>query len=146
MSSNNYSTELKPDPGLRRVTIISGMVAALLGLLIILSATIAAYWRLLASVIWLVFSARELIKLHAGHKRIRRIRINPDGSAELVTNEGEQLPATLLAGSIVLPTLAWLRLESHDGFRSCELIHGKSPQDKQWRRLQVIWRHLGAGG
>jgi len=111
-----------------------------------MSATIAPYWRLLASAIWLVFSARELLNIVAGHKRIRRIHIDSDGSVELVTNEGEQLPAKLLAGSIVLPTLAWLRLEAHDGRRSSELIHGKNAQDKQWRRLQVIWRHLGAGG
>jgi hypothetical protein len=131
---------------MRRITIISGIVAALFGLLIILSATIAPYWRLLASAIWLVFSARELLGIVTGHKLIRRIHIDSDGSVELVTNEGEQLPAKLLAGSIVLPTLAWLRLEAHDGRRSSELIHGKNAQDKQWRHLQVIWRHLGAGG
>lgn len=146
MSSNNYSTELKPDPRLRRLTIISGTVAALLGLLIILSATIAVHWRALASLFWALFSARELFNMVAGYQRIRRICIDSDGSVELLMVEGERVPATLLAGSIVLPTLAWLRLQAHDGRCSCELIRSKSSQDKQWRRLQVIWRHLGAGG
>ena len=146
MSSNTYSTELRPERRLRRAVILTGLVANLLGLLIILSATIALHWRVLASLFWLLLGARELLDISAGHKRIKWICLDCDGSVELITRQGDRLAATLLAGSIVLPTLAWLRLQAHDGRRYYELIHGNISQDEQWRRLQVIWRHLGAGG
>jgi len=41
--------------------------------------------------------------------------------------------------------LAWLVLASPDGRRWLALLQGDSRESEQWRRLQVIWRHMGSG-
>jgi len=54
--------------------------------------------------------------------------------------------ASIEAGSVVLWHFAWLRFRTENGRRHVELMRRKTAQNKDWRRLQVIWRHLGAGG
>ena len=118
----------------------------LVGAAICLALPIAWKWCLAASCLWMLISERELRVIAKGNKQFRGIRIDANGAAALLTRDGDWLPATLLAGSVVLPSLAWLRFKDQDGHHRAELIACKSPENKAWRRLQVIWRHLGASG
>jgi hypothetical protein len=111
-----------------------------------LAMPLAWEWCLAASCLWVFISAAELRVIAQGNKQYRGFRIDATGTAALLTQDGDWLPATLLAGSIVLPSLAWLRFKDHEGRHRSELIACNCPENKAWRRLQVIWRHLGAGG
>jgi hypothetical protein len=117
----------------------------LVGVAICLALPIAWKWCLAASCLWMLIGERELRVIANGNKQFRGIRIDANGAAALLTRDGDWLPATLLAGSVVLPSLAWLRFKGQDGHHQAELIACKCPENKAWRRLQVIWRHLGAG-
>ena len=146
MSSHTYSTELSPDPFLRRVVILFGIAAAVVGLAMILALSMPPVWRAVAALVWLVMNGRELALMAKGYKRCRRIRIGYGGDVELLGRDGGWMSATLVSGSVVLRKYAWLRLETGEGLRFAEPVRAKNAQNKDWRRLQVIWRHLGAGG
>ena len=142
MSSNTYSAELTPDPFLRRVVILSSLATTALGSVIILLLPISLLWRVAATVVWLSKNGHDLSLISKGHKRCRRIRISHDGGITIMTQGGVWAPASLVAGSVVLSRCAWLRFEFDDGHRCAELLRGCARENKQWRRLQVIWRHL----
>ncbi len=146
MSSHTYSTELSPDPFLRRVVILCGIAAAVVGLATILALSMPPVWRAFAALVWLIMNGQELVLIAKGYKRCRRIRIGHGGDVELLGPDGSWMPATLVSGSVVLRKYAWLRFKTREGQRCAELVRAKSTQNKEWRRLQVIWRHLGAGG
>jgi hypothetical protein len=146
VSSHTYSTELSPDPFLRRVVILFGIAAAVVGLATILALSMPPVWRAFAALLWLIMNGRELVLIAKGYKQCRRIRIGHDGDVELLGRDGSWMPATLVSGSVVLRQYAWLRFETREGLRFAEPVRAKNAQSEGWRRLQVIWRHLGAGG
>lgn len=145
MSSPTYSTELQPDPRLRRIVLLCGIVAALVGLALLLTLRIALPWRALAAVAWLIANTRQLFGIANGYKRCQRIRIDQSGAVTMQAPDGCWFPATLIQGSVVLTDIAWLRCKAEDGQQFAELIAAKSVRNESWRRLQVIWRHVGAG-
>lgn len=142
MSSTTYSTELRPDRFLRRVVTISGLLATALGLAILLVLPVPLWWRGAAAAVWTGVNVRELSHIYRGHKRCRRIRIGHNGDISVLSEQGTWSAANLVAGSVVLSRWAWLRFEFADGHRCAELLRGRAPENEQWRRLQVIWRHL----
>lgn len=144
MSSTVFSIELKADPTLRLLVRTTGVAASILGFSLILTIPIDIAVRIGASVVWLFVSRRELRAIRAAYSRYRSLTLDHEGSVELVTGSGERQAAILLSSSIVLPGFAWLRLRSADGLCFGEFLRGDSTRDKQWRRLQVIWRHFGA--
>lgn len=115
----------------------------MLGLLIILALPINAIARAAAAISWCFLAAVDVASLAAMHKRFSRLRIYPDGTAELRQSDGDWQAAVITHGSLVLPGIAWLRLRLRDGGYYRGLVRGSSCESKQWRRLQVIWRHLG---
>ena len=146
MSSHTYSTELRPDPRLRRFVLIYGIIATAIGLALLATLPIALLWRAVAAVAWLLVNIRQLLVFAKGYKCCQRIRIAHNGSVTLQAADGCWFPATLIPGSVVLSKIAWLRFKAEDGQHFAELICQKSARNKSWRRLQVIWRHFGAGG
>ena len=144
MSSTIFSTELRADPTLRLFVQRTGLAASLLGFVAILTIPVDLAWRAAAGVIWLILSLWELRVIGVAYSRYRSISIDHTGTVKLVTGSGEQHAAILLPSSIVLPGFAWLRLRSADGLCFGEFLRGSSVKDKQWRHLQVIWRHFGA--
>jgi len=144
LSSSTFSTELTPDSRLRMVVLLSGLTTTMLGLLTIATLTGVLWLRLCVAAAWLVVSARELLHIAKSYKRCRRIRFVADGSITVQTPEGAWLDGKLLSGSVVLGGLAWLRIEVASGEKFAEPLRGNCRKNKHWRRLQVIWRHLGA--
>ncbi len=111
----------------------------------ILATPLPIVWRLPAVALWLASNMRELVVLRRGQSCVDRLRLWQGGSARLRGPDGCWFPATLVPGSIVLRRIAWLRFEAEDGRKFAELLRCKGVQNESWRRLQVIWRHLGAG-
>jgi hypothetical protein len=122
----------------------SGFALMLVGLVIVAGLPLPAAWRGLVMVAWCAVCGRELSHLASAYRQYRAVRIFSDGSTELCGAGTAVTSAQLLPGSIVLPGLAWLRLRLENGRTSGELLRGNIREDEAWRRLQVIWRHLGA--
>ena len=86
----------------------------------------------------------ELVNIERGFELCSAVRLSSGGEIAVLNNDQEWLPVTLQTGSVVLQNLAWLRLQADSGDNFVELLRGNARQSHQWRRLQVIWRHIGA--
>lgn len=125
---------------------LAGLAAMTLGVSIILSLPIDALLCAAAAIIWCVFTLAEILQLTRMHKRFSSLRVYADGTAELCRTDGAWQAAVITHGSLVLPRVAWLRVRLREGGCYRVLLRGDSRESKQWRRLQVIWRHLGTAG
>jgi len=94
--------------------------------------------------VWVAFGRFELRQLEQGFDACKAIRIDSNGEVTILVNDEKWVPATLLTGSVVLRKLGWIRLKGESGQIFLELIRGDARQSQNWRRLQVIWRHIGA--
>ena len=141
MSSSKYSAEIRLDRRLRRVVLISGVVLALTGGGLVLLLPIGIPAKLAALLAWIGWSARELLTHRRVYGRWSALELSADGESRLFGCE-ECCAATVLPGSIVLPELAWLRIRAENGDVWGELVAGNHRQCKEWRRFQVIFRHL----
>ena len=146
MSFDTYSSYLKPDPWLRLSVDVTArlLIAGAIG--IALTMSVGALPRLALSLCCLWLGSTELTRLHRGFEACAAIRLTSDGSAGIDPGDGNWVTAELEPGSIVLRRLAWLRLRTADGRLITELLRGDARQCRDWRRLQVIWRHFGASG
>ena len=144
MSSKNYSTDLTPETVMRRIVVFSSWAAMLTGFIVIISLPVDGWIRAAGTCIWLIAMSAELRIISSAYKRFRRIRMHSDGQVELQDTDGHWQPATIANGCVVMQNLAWLRLKPATGARYHELLRRSSLESEQWRRLQVIWRHLGA--
>ena len=129
---------------MRQIVVAAAWAAMSIGLITIISLPIDSSLRAAGSSIWLLAMGAELMVISSAHKRFGRIRMHSDGRVELYDNEGIWQPAAIGNGCVVLRKLAWLRLKPATGTRYHELLRRNSLESEQWRRLQVIWRHLGA--
>lgn len=102
--------------------------------------------KLFGMAAWAVLGVRDLWLIASGYKRCERIRVYHDGRVQVWAPDGRCVTATLGAGSVVTTGLAWVRIGLADGGCYRLLLRRKAAENKDWRRLQVIWRHLGAGG
>jgi hypothetical protein len=85
-----------------------------------------------------VCARKEWIRQERGYRRVESIRIHEDGCLECVAFSGTVEPVRLLGGSIVLPRLAWLRVQFADGSHYGELLSGDVATDPDWHGLQLI--------
>lgn len=144
MSLNAYSAHLNPDPWLRIVVLTSGRLLFAAGLALILTLDFPAAGRVIASIIWLTLAKIELGRLQRGFDECVAVRVHADGRIEVLDGTSEWCPCTLLSGSMLLRNLAWFRLQSSSGAVITELFSGHVRDSQDWRRLQVIWRCIGA--
>ncbi len=144
MSSSSYSTRLTPDPWLRIAVLTSGRLLVAAGLVLILILDLDAKIRAASCVIWVVAARHELIRIERGFESLTAVRLSSAGEFAVLNSDQEWLPVTLQTGSVVLRNFAWLRLQAANGDHFVELLRGNARQSQEWRRLQVIWRHIGA--
>ncbi|NIL93018.1 MAG: hypothetical protein GTO71_00915 [Woeseiaceae bacterium] len=135
-----------PDPQLRRAVLGSGMLAAAGGIAAIMTLPIAWQWQVLAGLGWCGMSGRDLWLISRANKACDRLRIDEDGVVHVFDRNNCCSAATIESGSVVLRRVAWLRFRTDTGSRHVELIRRNTRKNNEWRRLQVIWRHLGARG
>ena len=144
MLSSTFSTELEPEPRLRWLVLGSASTMLLVGLLIVYRLSVGPGIRFVVAGAWASIGLLELRRLVLGYRSCRRVRIYADGSAETADATGTWHSARFQPGSVVLDRFAWLRIDAGRGRRFAELLVGNSRKNNEWRRLQVIWRHLGA--
>jgi hypothetical protein len=124
------------------VLVTIALVALGVGIFLILALPVSLGIRLGGCGAWLAISLRELLRLCRSFRQCRGIRIDGEGLVEVATASGHWRPAQLMPGSIVLRRLAWLRVRQDCGLEHAELLIGSARENEDWRRLQVIWRHL----
>lgn len=145
MPSNAYSAELRPDPCLRRLVLCSGAGLGLLGVVAILTLPWPPAWCAAAAVAWAGVVVWELAGLRSAWAECRALRIRADGSAAALGRDGRWRPVALLADGVLLRHCGWIRLRAGSGRVFAEPVRGACRDSHDWRRLQVIWRHVGAG-
>ena len=96
------------------------------------------------AVAWLGLSGHEWLGLWRGYAVSGALRVHAGGQVEWRRPDGTWASAALCAGSVVLPRIAWLRVAPADGRHFAELVCAQQQGSEEWRRLQVIWRHIGA--
>ncbi len=144
MSSTAYSACLDADAGLRRLTLVIALALATIGLLLIVTMPATAFVRAAAAAAWLLLCVRDLAGFRRGYGRYRRLVIDQERQIGLLDGDGNWRAARILPGSIVLRRYAWLRIRDEDGVVFAEPVRGRCRGNPQWRRLQVLWRHVGA--
>jgi hypothetical protein len=143
MSSSKYVAELHPDALLRRLVLLSGASLAALGAALIFTLPLHRAVLFGASVGWLLLCAREVVNASRGFSHCVRLRISAGGEILMLDPDGVWQRARLLSGSVVLRRVGWILFEANDGRRFAELLRGRCRENDEWRRLQVIWRHIG---
>ena len=142
MSSRVYVAEIRTSRALRRVVTGSALACSLLGFLCLQLLPLALPWRASAGLIWLAICAVELRRFRRPYITFSHMRFHAGGKVELLAHSQAVARATILPGSVLLGGAGWIRRGSDEAGSSAELVSGKTQESKQWRRLQVIWRHL----
>lgn len=143
MSSSKYAAELHPDALLRRWVLLSGASLAAFGVALIVTLPLHPAVSFGGSVGWLLLCARELATAGRGFSHCRRLRVSAGGELLMLDPDGEWQRARFLSGSVVLRRVGWILFETSEGRRFAELLRGRCRESDDWRRLQVIWRHIG---
>jgi hypothetical protein len=124
--------------------LLGGVLLSLAGLGLVPLLPLAAVPQAILALAWLCLSGRECLAFWRGYAGGGALRIAADGQVLLQSHGGGWLPATLCPGSVVLPRLAWLRVDPPGMSPYAELVSAERQESEEWRRLQVIWRHIGA--
>ena len=144
MSSNAYSSELRPEPRLRRAVLAGGALLIVAGCLLVGLLPVTGGRKLLLGLSWLLVSGYEYVSHWRAYTREGILRLDSNGQVWR-SSHGKQFDAVVLSGgSIVTSRIAWLRISVGRGCRYGELLHGDARESEDWRRFQVIWRHIGA--
>lgn len=145
MSSAEYVAELQPDSEMRRIVLLTTLLACVAGVTVLGTLPIDPYLRICSIAAWSTWLAWSLSHRRAAQRQLLRIRLFADGTAALLRPDGSWALAEVLADSTVLAGLAWLAFSPETGRSHTELLRGNSRECEDWRRLQVIWRHREKG-
>ena len=143
MSSSTYSAAIAADDRLRGLVMLVGLACALLGAAMIAWLPTSVTSRALGSIGWFFWSGRELLTYWRVYGRWSGLRVAADGTID-VQGGGRHVAARVLPGSVVLANVAWLRIQADNGDQWGELMAGNHRESEEWRRFQVIFRHLNA--
>lgn len=144
MLSNAYFAELRPDPALRCLVLWSGALLAFAGLAVIATLGLPVALRLSGGGVWLAVMGAQVWTLRCGWHRCRALRLYADATLAVLGADGVWRPGRLESDSVVLRRWAWIRLRAASGLAFAEPLRGSCRGSRDWRRLQVIWRHIGA--
>ena len=140
MSSPKFEVKLRPDPGIRRVVLLAGLLAMLAGFVLIVLLNAPLPWRLAAAIIWISDCLWGLWALIQGARQVAWLRLDSLGQLQIADAAGTSRPARLLTGSLVLQNVAWLRFRLPDGHCYAELLLAAKVESGAWHCLQLIWK------
>jgi hypothetical protein len=129
---------------LRRLVLGSGLLLSVIAIPVISTLGLTVMVRAVLAAAWLSVFARQWWFLRRAYAQNGILRVDAKGRVQCQCSAGEWAPLEILPGSIVTNDWAWLRLGQADGPDYAELLRGDARQSQDWRRFQVIWRHVGA--
>ena len=144
MSSNSYSARLSTDRLPRCLVTGSACTLYAVGVFLIASMPFALGLRLTACLAWSVASCYELRPYWRSYRTYAEICVLAGGDVRLKTRHLEWVSGRLRGGSVLLRRVAWLCIKTQDGCQFAELILASGQSSREWRRLQLIWRHIRA--
>jgi hypothetical protein len=143
-ASTSYSAEIAPDARLRRLVLVSGALLFLAGLAFVPLVAVSVALRGGLAATWVCVCGYEWLAFRRGYAGGGALRIAAGGHIERQCPDGSWQAARLCAGSVVVSRFAWLRVAPAGGRPYAELVSAANHESEDWRRLQVIWRHIGA--
>lgn len=96
------------------------------------------------AVTWAGLCGYEWLACRRGYAASSALRIAAGGHVERQCGDGSWQSVRLCAGSVVLSRFAWLRVAPPGAGAYSEPLSAARHESEDWRRLQVIWRHIGA--
>jgi hypothetical protein len=139
-----YTVRLRADRSQRRLVIGSGAVFFVTGLVILAALPVAVPWKCALALGFSALSLAELAIFVRAYRECAWLTLHADGSVEIEAADGRRREARLLPGSVVLRQWAWLRMKSPAAPAWAEPLTPGAQDREQWRRFQVICRHLTA--
>jgi hypothetical protein len=120
------------------------VAAALIGIVVIAGLEAPLALRLCGSAAWTVIVGAQLGALRHGWSACLALRVYADGAVAVLGPDGEWSPGRLEPDGVLLRRWGWLRLRARAGGPFAEPLRGACRESREWRRLQVVWRHIGA--
>jgi hypothetical protein len=136
-------TDLRPDRLLRSLLLLAASVMQLAGVALLFHMPLPYGVRALMLVAWMWICVYDWRSQLRAYRRVAAIRIQVTGRIDTIRPGGQTEPVRLLGGSLVLPRIAWLRLEFADRSHYAELLTGDSRLCAGWHWLQLSWRQHG---
>ena len=128
----------------RHLVLLSGLFLNAAALVVILLLPVHVAVTAGSIILCILYGMHEQLRLRRAYRRYSRLRISGDGNLRVFDRQGDWQSGTLLAGSMLLRRVGWLRIRTDEGHVFAELVRGHCRHSADWRRLQVIWRHVGA--
>ena len=138
-----YAVHLEPDKRLRRLQLACGVILYAAGAALLWGMPIGMLPKVGTVVAWLAIGRLEWRRQLRGFRRVAGIRIHETGALECLDSCGTRQSVSLMAGSVVLRRLAWLRLKFGDGSHYGELLSGHAQRQAEWHGLQLTWAQCG---
>lgn len=143
-ASTSYSAEIAPDARLRRCVLLSGALLFVAGLAFVPLLAVTPGLKTVLAITWVCLCGYEWLAFRRGYAASHALRIAAGGHVERQGRDGSWQPVRLCAGSVVLSRFAWLRVAPPGAGAYSEPLSAACHESEDWRRLQVIWRHIGA--
>ncbi|HEX5787598.1 MAG TPA: hypothetical protein VFY03_05425 [Woeseiaceae bacterium] len=143
-SSTSYSATLSPAATPRRFVLVAGFASACAGTLILATLPLAAGLAWPAAVAWTGWVGVELLMARRAYRDCSAYTLAAGGKLSVTGQGGGRLAGDLAPGSVVLANYAWLRVAVPGRRPWGELLRRQDQDREQWRRFQVICRHLPA--
>ena len=118
---------------------------ALVGVFVIGGLEASPALRLCGGAAWAIIIGTQLRTLRRGWSSCLALRVYADGGVTVLGPNGEWTPGRLEPDGVLLRRWGWIRLRTGGGRRMAEPLRGACRESREWRRLQVVWRHNGAG-
>ena len=149
MLSTTYSARISPEPRARFCVFGVALGCCVAALISIASLPAPWPWRAALACAWLLGSVVGLRRYQYAVRSALEYDIRSDGGVRVLAAAGRSFEAQLTAGTTVTAGFAWLRFASPGRLSWGEFVLRPSAADKRlknkdWRRLQVICRHLPA--
>ena len=143
MSSNAYFAEFRPDLVLRRFVQWTAAAVGAVGVAVIAGLEAPFSIRFGGAALWLAILVAQLRSLRCGWSSCAGFRVHADGTVAVLGPDGEWCRGQLEPDGVLLRRWGWIRIRTGSGRPFAEPLRGSCRDSREWRRLQVIWRHVG---
>ncbi|MEM7503295.1 MAG: hypothetical protein AAF417_14675 [Pseudomonadota bacterium] len=130
--------ELTPCRRTRLSLCAAGWLSLLFGTAFLVRLEVSISIKLLLLPVWWLQSGQSLSRFAAAQRDLTGLRVNASGACEVLGRGRKAQSAHLLAGSIVTPQWAWLRVADEAGRIYGELLLRGGVEATVWRRFQVM--------